>query len=226
MSERIHIVQIGKDDALAAIMAEQAGSTQASSKAEKNKFDFEFSVAADIANATVLADVWVLVGDTQSPQWGDVQQSPFCIRIYEKSHASQVGDEPSFEKPHLEKPLRLAQLLDTAFSSAKLHRRKQPRALNAAYEFQPFARRVVETQTGRSIGLTDKEASLLCAVLDAGEDGLQRKDAMTELWGYHPDVDSHAVDTTLYRLRQKLQELGGIEAALVNEGGFYRWKMA
>ena len=218
MSERIHIVQIGKDEALAAILAEQAGA-----KSEKGKFDFDFTVVADIASASALANVWLFVGSTPSPLEGDALPAPLCIRIIHKGDAAQGNDEIVFEKP-----LRLAQLLDTALSSAKLRSKKQPRPLNATHEFHPFARKVVESTTARSIILTEKEASLLCAILDAGKDGLQRKDAMTELWGYHPDVDSHAVDTTLYRLRQTLQELGDIDSALVdalvNENGVSRWR--
>ncbi len=215
MSERIHIAQIGKDEALAAILAEQAGA-----KSEKNKFNFEFSVVADAASAPASADVWLLIGNTPSPAQDDAQQAPLCIRITHKGDAA-----PSREDIVFEKPLRLAQLLDTALSSAKLRRKKQSRPLNATHEFHPFARKVVESATGESVMLTEKEASLLCAILDADKDGLQRKDAMIELWGYHPDVDSHAVDTTLYRLRQKLQELGDIDRALVNENGVYRWRI-
>lgn len=223
MSERIHIAQIGTDDVLAAILMEQAGHNLEGRKSEKANFDFDFTMVSDATNAHPTADVWILAGRVATPVITDAQQAPLCIRINEKGEPHPL-DEIVFEKP-----FRLAQLLDVALSGAKLRRKKQPRMLNAAYEFHPFARKVIQTATSQSVILTDKEASLLCAVLDAGENGLQRKDAMTELWGYHPDVDSHAVDTTLYRLRQKLQELGDIETglvnALVNENGIYRWKL-
>lgn len=209
MSGPIHIAQIGTDEALAAILAEQS----------KGRFGFEFTAVADIATAPQGADVWIVVGDVQIPTAaGD--DAPLCIRIVD------AGVTPTGDEIYFAKPIRLAQMLDTALTSAKLRRRKQPRALNAAVTFQPFARKVIESASGRAVILTEKEAGLLCAILDAGADGLLRKDAMTELWGYHPDVDSHAVDTTLYRLRQKLQELGNIDAALMNEGGVYKWKMA
>lgn len=207
MSGPIHIVQIGTDAALAAILAEQS----------KGKFGFEFTQAADVASAPYAADVWIMIGQTPMPASED---APLCIRILEAGAALR-DDELQFTKP-----IRLAQLLDTALSVAKLRRKKQPRNLNSTSVFHPFARKVVDTKHAGEVILTEKEAGLLCAILDAGADGLLRKDAMTELWGYHPDVDSHAVDTTLYRLRQKLQELGNIDAALVNEGGIYKWKMA
>lgn len=209
MAEKIQITLLGKDDVLAAILAEQA----------KGKREYDFAVAADASsaqNADVSADVWVLPARMTLPQ---SDTNPLCIRIAEAGESDVAGDDIVFTKP-----VRLPALLDAAISGAKLRRRKQPRALAATHIFQPFARSVEETETGRSVTLTEKEASFLCAVLDAGQKGLSRKDAMTELWGYHPDVDSHAVDTTLYRLRQKLQELGNIDTALVNEGGIYRWR--
>ncbi|MBY0428213.1 MAG: helix-turn-helix domain-containing protein [Alphaproteobacteria bacterium] len=215
MSERIHIAQIGTDDVLAAILAEQAGVAE-KAKSEKTKIHFEFTQLANGAEIPTTADVLILAGNVPTPS--DMTHAPLCIRVSEKSEALH-SEEIVFEKP-----FRLAQLLDAALSSAKLRRKKQMRMLNASHEFHPFARKVMETTSGRAVILTDKEASLLCAILDAGAGGLQRIHAMTELWGYHPDVDSHAVDTTLYRLRQKLQELGDMDAALVNENGIYHWK--
>jgi hypothetical protein len=204
MSEKIQITLIGKDDVLAAILAEQT----------KGKVEFDLHLAADIQNAPPTSDVWVLTNNAASPQLDD---APLCIRVTDDEEDGDLT---------FKKPLRLAQFLDTALSGAKLRRRKQPRALDTNYVFKPFARLVENTATKNTVVLTEKEASFLCAILDAGDTGLLRKDAMTQLWGYHPDAESHAVDTTLYRLRQKLQELGDVDKHLVNEGGIYRWKNA
>ncbi|MDX1921594.1 MAG: winged helix-turn-helix domain-containing protein [Alphaproteobacteria bacterium] len=209
MSEKIQITLIGKDDVLAAVLAEQAKGQMGGVR------DFDFMVAVSVSEASPASDVWVLPRAMPVPA---LEQMPLCIRIANADEAPQPSDDIVFIKP-----FRLAQLLDVMLSGAKLRRRKQPRALGDAHVFHPFARLVEATASGQNVSLTEKEASFLCAVLDAGQNGLSRKDAMTELWGYHPDAESHAVDTTLYRLRQKLQELGSFDAHLVNEGGVYKW---
>ncbi len=217
MSEKIQITLIGKDDVLASILAEQARGHAGGQAGDhvKGARAFDFVAVASVSDASPQSDVWVLPQGMHVPA---LEQMPLCICIAAAGEARQPGDGTVFTKP-----LRLAQVLDVALSGARLRRRKQPRALGQTHMFHPFARLIEETASGRGVTLTEKEASLLCAVLDSGEKGLSRKDAMTELWGYHPDAESHAVDTTLYRLRQKLQELGSIDAHLVNEGGVYKW---
>ncbi len=209
MAEKIQITLLGKDNVLAAILAEQATGNG------RGRHEYDFAQTQDASTAQN-ADVWIIPATLNVPQ---SDASPLCIRIAEAGEMEGSSDDIVFTKP-----IHLPALLDAAIGGAKLRRRKQPRALATTHMFKPFARLVEETATGRSVTLTEKEASFLCAVLDAGQKGLSRKDAMTELWGYHPDAESHAVDTTLYRLRQKLQELGNIDTNLVNEGGIYKWR--
>ncbi len=204
MSSPVYIVQIGKDEALAALLAEQAGGT------------FQFMAVADITMAPAHADVMVFVDN--APGLATPTDS-LCFRITNAQDTSPHVDEHVFIRP-----FRLAQFLDMALSHATLRRKKQPRPLNEGYDLHPFARIIVELRTHRHLVLTERETRLLCAVFDAGTSGLQRKDAMTQLWDCHPDVDSHAVDTTVYRLRQKLQEFGELDAFLIHEGGAYKWK--
>lgn len=206
MSQAIHITQIGRDDVLASIMAEQAGK------------DFTFKTVADISMALPEDDVWLLCAAVASPL---NQAAPLCIRITDQEDRGSYDEELRFAKP-----LHLAQILDAAINGARLRQRQQPRMLEKDCIFHPFARQIIYMGHDRSVTLTQKEAVFLCAVLDAGEQGLPRKEAMTQLWGYHPDVESHAVDTTLYRLRQKLQELGDVETRLMNENGLYKWRGA
>jgi Transcriptional regulatory protein, C terminal len=207
LQDKVHITLIGQSDGqdavLAEILAEQS----------KTKPEFDFVTATDSASASTHSDVW-LVCNENNP----AHPSPLCIRIYEKNAV------PSAEL-YFVKPFRLAELLETAITRAKLRRMKQPRKLNSGFIFKPFARLIENVANGQNVTLTEKEASFLCAVLDTGDAGLPRMQAMTEIWGYHPDAQSHAVDTTLYRLRQKLDELGADSARLINEGGLYKWQI-
>ena len=52
-------------------------------------------------------------------------------------------------------------------------------------------------------GLTDKERLLLSALRAAGPDGLSVSHLQAEVWGMHPDADSHTVETHIWRLRRK-----------------------
>jgi hypothetical protein len=62
---------------------------------------------------------------------------------------------------------------------------------------------------GSITALTEKEAQLLAALLDNPE-GLTREHLLDRMWGMDAAmVETHALETQLYRLRQKLQATWG-----------------
>jgi Transcriptional regulatory protein, C terminal len=193
--EKIHIALMGNDDALADVLAEQAGAA--------GGFTFSYN------DITAKPDVVFLSKDAPATD------APLAFHIIERD-AVGLRDRNVFQKP-----FRLAALLDTAFTHAQLQRMKQPRALTADIIFHPFARMIEHKE--QQISLTEKETQFLLALLNAGASGVTHTTAMTDIWRYHPDVDSHAADTTLYRLRQKLDTLPELVGALHNEGGTYMW---
>jgi hypothetical protein len=122
-------------------------------------------------------------------------------------------------------PVRLAALLDAGFSALRLAALKSPRALSATIRFDPFTRALEDTKTGASETLTPKEADLLLALLEAGDEGLSRETALTQLWGYHREVDSHAVETAAWRLRRKLETLFGSSVSLESRDAVFYLKV-
>ncbi len=69
--------------------------------------------------------------------------------------------------------------------------------------------------------LTEKEASLLEALHDAGESGLSRNALLLKVWGYSETLETHTLETHIYRLRQKI-EINPDEPTLLLtlEGGY------
>ena len=64
---------------------------------------------------------------------------------------------------------------------------------------------------------TDKERAVLDALHAAGATGLSVAELATQVWGLHPETDTHTVETHVWRLRQKLAP-----EALSFCGGRYR----
>jgi DNA-binding response OmpR family regulator len=122
------------------------------------------------------------------------------------------------------KPFRLAALLEEALSTHRLLQLRTPRQLTRTVRFNPATRMLENEAQPQAQQLSAREADFLLAVVAAGKEGLSREKAITEVWGFHRDVDSHAVETTVYRLRQKLQKFSGGEELLVSENGGYRWR--
>ncbi len=68
--------------------------------------------------------------------------------------------------------------------------------------------------------LTDKETQLLMMLME-GEGNIIAKEALLhEIWGYHPDLDTHTLETHIYRLRGKFSDIGSTLSIDAKDGGY------
>ena len=71
-----------------------------------------------------------------------------------------------------------------------------------------------------SITLTEKEAGVLSALLLSDHHQIRREALLAKVWGITSQIDTHTLETHLYRLRQKLGQMILID--IVAEDGTYR----
>ncbi len=57
----------------------------------------------------------------------------------------------------------------------------------------------------REIRLTEKERDILLALLDAKGNLVRRETLLDRVWGYASGVETHTLETHIYRLRQKIE---------------------
>lgn len=120
------------------------------------------------------------------------------------------------------KPLRLSAL--AARLTEMLSRRPSaPDWTIGPWRLDPD-RRVLIAADARTVRLTDKEVAILRRLAEAEGAVVSREDLLADVWGYSADLDTHTLETHIYRLRRKMED-GGEEdsAALVRtEPGGYR----
>lgn len=58
---------------------------------------------------------------------------------------------------------------------------------------------------GSSCILTEREKEIVYTLLNAGEGGYSRDDLLGRIWGYRTDLETHTLETHIYRLRQKIE---------------------
>jgi DNA-binding response OmpR family regulator len=90
------------------------------------------------------------------------------------------------------------------------------------YTFRPAAKLLTIPQKSKRIQLTDKEVRVLKYLYRAGATTVPRKALLNEVWGYNAAVDTHTLETHIYRLRQKIEPNPAVAAILVTEGGGYK----
>jgi DNA-binding response OmpR family regulator len=92
--------------------------------------------------------------------------------------------------------------------------------------FGPFTLVVADAVLRRGDGdvlrLTEKERDILVALHESGAAGMDRQGLLDAVWGYAADVETHTLETHIYRLRQKIEGDPGKPVLLVTEGNGYR----
>ena len=70
--------------------------------------------------------------------------------------------------------------------------------------------------------MTEKENSLLIYFFDRKNVEILKKDLLTNIWGVSDGINTHTLETHVYRLKQKLNKLdSNLSFSLVNKNGLY-----
>ncbi len=70
--------------------------------------------------------------------------------------------------------------------------------------------------------LSDREKTLVAELLLAKNNGCSRDYLLKKIWDYKPDLETHALETQIYRLRQKIEEEPDTPKRLVTIDGGYK----
>lgn len=114
-------------------------------------------------------------------------------------------------------PVNLAQLL----KALRTVQASQPLPLANGWTLDLTERRAMRAG-GASLSFTEKECELLMALLQIAPALLTREALLAKVWGMRRDVDTHTLETHIYRLRQKLSGQTPSPGDIVTEGGAYR----
>lgn len=139
--------------------------------------------------------------------------------------ASEEGDQvqglEAGANDYVMKPFRFAVLLARVRAHLRSHEQSEDATFAVGpYTFKPAAK-LLATEAGRKIRLTEKETSILKYLYRQGR-AVARETLLHEVWGYNPAVTTHTLETHIYRLRQKIEPDPAKAALIVTESGGYR----
>ena len=94
------------------------------------------------------------------------------------------------------------------------------------YEFIPAEQLLRDAVSDINIRLTELECRLLNYLAAADGASVDREQLLAHVWGYNAGVDTHTVETHIWRLRQKIETEDPTTRFLVTEAGKYRLSLA
>lgn len=123
---------------------------------------------------------------------------------------------------YVPKPFKFPVLLARVRAQLRSHEASEDAVFSIGpYTFKPGSKMLI-TERGSKIRLTEKETSILRFLYRAGERVVTRDILLQEVWGYNSGVTTHTLETHVYRLRQKIEKEPSNAKLLVTEGGGYK----
>jgi DNA-binding response OmpR family regulator len=200
--------------------------------------EFEVHVAATLRDADALlaaedARFDAVVLGVAMPNG---QEHGYCTRLRRLGHKMPViivadsGDEADIVRAfdagandYLIRPLRLNELLARLRAQLRGFDNTEAAVFTIGqFTFRPSSKLLQDRVRKRRFRLTEKETAILKFLYRAGARSVARPVLLEQVWGYSSAVETHTLETHIYRLRQKLESDPSGGTLLVTESGGYR----
>jgi len=149
-------------------------------------------------------------------------KKPIIILINRNSNLDNSDDHNHKADEYMIKPFRYPVLLKSI--ETQLHKFKKSENMQyniGNYVFKPNSK-ILESNEGRSIRLTEKENNILNFLYKNLRNTVSRETLLHEVWGYNSKVTTHTLETHIYRLRQKIEDDPSNACFLITEPGGYK----
>jgi DNA-binding response OmpR family regulator len=126
----------------------------------------------------------------------------------------------------LEKPFKIVQLVDELEKLSNLKIQEYPTTLLMEHlKFLPYEKVLINLKTKNKEHLTEKENKLLYYLYSNKNSEINKNDLLNEIWGVSESLNTHTLETHVYRLRQKLYKAAPELSFLLSNGnGSYTLK--
>ncbi len=138
---------------------------------------------------------------------------------------NSVNGNNSASYCYMTSPFRLGAFIDQCNRMIRTHERLleiPPLIELGIYDFLPREYRLVIKNDGREIRLTDKERDILLALYHNKDIALDRKTLLQDVWGFVDGVETHTLETHIYRLRKKIEPEPARPEYIITSGNGYK----
>jgi len=149
-------------------------------------------------------------------------KKPIIILINRNSNLDNSDDHNYKADEYIIKPVRYSVLLKSIETQLHKFKKSENTQYNIGnYIFKPNSK-ILESNEGRSIRLTEKENNILNFLYKNLGNVINRETLLHEVWGYNSKVTTHTLETHIYRLRQKIEDDPSKACFLITEPGGYK----
>ncbi|MEC8037679.1 MAG: response regulator transcription factor [Pseudomonadota bacterium] len=150
-------------------------------------------------------------------------KAPIIMLTGQDSDADAILGLDAGANDYITKPFRFNVFMARIRAQLRTHEQSDDAVFNVGpYAFLPAAKMLTNSETDRKIRLTEKETAILKFLYRAGGKVVSRDTLLDEVWGYNAGVNTHTLETHVYRLRQKIEPDPQQNVILITEPGGYK----
>ena len=149
-------------------------------------------------------------------------KNPIIMLINQSCNLDMPDYQNHKADEYIIKPFRYLDLLKSIETQLHKFKKSENTLYNIGnYVFKPNSK-ILESNEGRSIRLTEKENNILNFLYKNLGNVINRETLLHEVWGYNSKVTTHTLETHIYRLRQKIEDDPSKACFLITEPGGYK----
>jgi hypothetical protein len=154
----------------------------------------------------------------------------FIISDKEGSGSSlYIFDSKGQEISSVDQPVRAGRVVDilSTYSLAGLNLGTLPEQINFSHYSLDIHSALITSEDNKSnadsaVRLTEKERDILCYLYQKENNEAQRDELLDTIWGYAEGIETHTLETHIYRLRKKIENNPAEPEILITDGSSYK----
>jgi DNA-binding response OmpR family regulator len=178
--------------------------------------------AASPAESAYLADIVRAAGFSKAAEAADLGLASARAELPANASISilRIGGQGGEGVRVMDSPARASEVIALLQSMVRSEQGLPAKIFIGGYELD--TRDNLWTKAGEPpLRLTEKETAILAHMKEAGGKPVSRQELLEHVWSYVPDVETHTLETHIYRLRQKIEDDPSSPKILITQGDGY-----
>jgi DNA-binding response OmpR family regulator len=181
-------------------------------------------VIKDIQPDLILLDVTLSDGDGRDMcRWirNEGHTIPILMLTGQDSEMDTIDGLEAGANDYITKPLRMADLLTRIHMHIKLYQNREDAKIPIGnFYFVQGRKTLIHKDNKCPLSLTEKETEIIKYLLKKKGNGAGKNELLEEVWGYNTNIKTHTLETHIYRLRQKINDIDDAPFLVTKDDGY------